>query len=389
MVKAAAFVAHGGGPTAVLNMSLLGVYRETRRQGLSRLWAGRGGLAGVLESKVQDLLSVPSGRMERMAFAPGSIPGSFRGALAAEALERVLQFFRQHEIRFFFYTGGNGSMGTALRMSRLAEQQGYELRVVGIPKTMDNDLRRTDHCPGFGSAARFVARAVRDIGLDQRALPTPVSIIEVMGRNSGWLAAASLLARRRPDDPPHFIYCPERPFESESFLTRVDSVLCRFGWVVGVVAEGLRDATGSMLGAARGSSLDARRRPLAGNCGQALARLVSLRLKVRARSEKPGLLCRCSSCCISPVDAREALRAGEFAVRRALRGETGVMVRFLRTDSPRYRSELGLVPLSRVADLERTLPQRYLEAEGMVSRDFCEYAAPLAGPLESFPLLGH
>ena len=146
-------------------------------------------------------------------------------------------------------------MGTALRIARAAMAQGYELTTIGIPKTVDNDICETDHCPGFGSGARFVATAVREIGLDQRALPTPVSVVEVVGRNAGWLAAASILARHQEDDPPHFIYVPERPFRTEEFVNRVDRILQKLGWVVGVVAEGIRDASGQMIYASDGSNL--------------------------------------------------------------------------------------------------------------------------------------
>jgi 6-phosphofructokinase len=182
-----------------------------------------------------NLLDVPLPRIKRLADQPGSMIGSFRGEVTDEHIERILGFFRHHDIRHFFYAGGNGSMGTALRIARAAAAQGYELTTIGIPKTVDNDIGETDHCPGFGSAARFVATAVREIGLDQRALPTPVSIIEVMGRNAGWLAAASILARRHQDDPPHFIYVPERPFSAREFVERVDRILQKLGWVVGVV----------------------------------------------------------------------------------------------------------------------------------------------------------
>ena len=174
MSKAEAFIAHGGGPTSVLNASLLGTVREGHRR-FRRLWAAQGGLAGLLRGEVLDLLDVPLPRLARLADQPGSMIGSFRGEVTDEHIERILGFFRRHDIRHFFYAGGNGSMGTALRISQAAAAQGYELTTIGIPKTVDNDICETDHCPGFGSAARFVATAVREIGLDQRALPTPVS----------------------------------------------------------------------------------------------------------------------------------------------------------------------------------------------------------------------
>ncbi len=384
MRHTSAFLAHAGGPTAVLNASLLGVVHESRRKRTNRLWAARGGLGGLLAGDTLDLLEIPERRLARLTDEPGSMIGSYRGPVTEDDLGRIVEFFRRREIRSCLYTGGNGSMGTALRIAQAAAASGYELSVIGIPKTIDNDICETDHCPGFGSAARFVALAVRDIGLDQRALPSPVSIIEVMGRNVGWLAASSILARHRPDDPPHFVYVPERVFDPEEFLTRVDGLLRKQGWAVGVVAEGLQYASGRMVGASGGSNRDARGRPLAGNVSVHLASLVSRRLKVRARSEKPGLLCRAFSPCGSSVDAREAYASGRFAVGAAAAGETGVMVSLRRADGPRYRCAWTLVALAKVADRERRLPRLFLPGTAKSEKRYRDYVAPLVGLVPRF-----
>lgn len=376
--KAHAFIAHGGGPTSVLNASLLGTVCEGHRL-FGRLWAAHGGLAGLLRGEVSDLLSVPQSRIARLAEQPGSMIGSYRGAVTDEHIERILEFFRRRDIRHFLYTGGNGSMGTAWRIARAAATQGYELNTIGIPKTVDNDICETDHCPGFGSAARFVVTAVREVGLDQRALPTPVSIIEVMGRNTGWLAAASILAQKHKDDPPHFIYVPEHPFSAAEFVQRVDRILQKLGWVVGVVAEGLRDASGQMVSASHGSNLDAKGRPLMGGVAANLATLVSEKLNVRARSEKPGVLGRAFSLCRSSVDAREAYEIGRFAVQSAVVGKSDVMVALRRQSTQKYRVSLELVPLTRVSERERVLPRRYFPRQAGVSLEFHNYVAPLIG----------
>jgi 6-phosphofructokinase len=380
-------VAHSGGPTTVLNMSLLGVMEESRQRRISNLWAGRWGLGGVLRGEVVDLLRLSRKTSLHLARAPGSFIGSYRGPMTDEDIDRILDFFRKREIHYCFYTGGNGSMGTLLRIQRAAFERGYELLTFGIPKTIDNDIRHTDHCPGFPSAARFVAMAVRDAGLDQRALPTPVSIFEVMGRNAGWLAAATLLARHRADDAPHFIFTPERPLDVQSFLSILDRTLERFGWALGVVAEGLREKSGRMIGGSGGHSRDSRGRLLPGNTAQHLAQIASKALKIRARSEKPGLLCRSFSPCTSSVDAREAYEAGRFAVQSALTGHSGMMVKFVRVAGDSYRCLLDLVPLELVAECERTLPLRYLGGNGSVRESFREYIEPLTGPLESLPVL--
>ncbi|MGH9432967.1 MAG: diphosphate--fructose-6-phosphate 1-phosphotransferase, partial [Terriglobia bacterium] len=340
-----AFIAHSGGPTAVLNMSLLGVMDEARRRHIPHVWAGRWGLGGTLRDDVVDLFRIPQRSLVQLARAPGSCIGGYRGPVTDDDIEQILGSFRRREIRYCLYTGGNGSMGTLLRIQRMASQSGYELLTLGIPKTIDNDIRHTDHCPGFPSAARFAAMAVRDAGLDQRALPTPVSIFEVMGRNAGWLAASTILARRRADDPPHFIYTPERPLDAERFLDILERTLQRWGWALGVVSEGLRGTSGKMIGGSAGHSRDARGRPLPGNTAQYLAQLASKSLKVRARSEKPGLLCRSFSSCVSPVDAKESYEAGRFAVRSVLHGHSRMMVKFKRAEGRRYRCLLGLVPL--------------------------------------------
>ena len=387
MENPSAFIAHSGGPTAVLNMSLLGVMDEARRRKLPHLWAGRWGLGGVLRNDVVDLLQISSHRLSFFAQTPGSLVGSYRGPMSDGDIGRILEFFRRLEIRYCFYTGGNGSMGTLMRIQRMSADLGYELVTMGIPKTIDNDLRHTDHCPGYPSAARFAAMAVRDAGLDQRALPTPVSIFEVMGRNTGWLAAATLLARRRADDPPHFIYTPERPLDEPSFLAVLDRTLHRLGWALGVVSEGLRCRSGRMIGGSAGHSRDSRGRPLPGNTAQYLAQLASRSLKVRARSEKPGLLCRSFSACPSPVDSKESYAAGRFAVRSALAGHCGMMVKFTRPAGPRYHCLLDLAALELVAEHERSLPLKYLGDNGSIRASFREYVAPLAGPIAIPPTL--
>jgi 6-phosphofructokinase len=374
-----AFVAHGGGPTSVLNASLQGLIEQAHAARLAHLWAAFGGLKGVLRGDTLDLLTVPKRRLAALGRQPGSVIGSSRDAVSPQDLATTVEFFRAHDVRYAFYTGGNGSMQTAFELAAAARRENYELITLGIPKTLDNDICQTDHCPGFGSAARFVATAVREIGLDQRALPTPVSIVEVMGRNTGWLAAASFLARHRHDDPPHFIYVPESAFNLSEFLARVDRLLRRQGWAVGVVAEGLKDAAGRPIAASGGSSRDAKGRPLPGNVAARLASLVSRELKVRARSEKPGLLCRAFSLCRSEVDAKEAYAIGCFALMSALEGKTDAMVAIRRLDSRRYRTSLELVPLSQVAEQERYLPRTFIAGSGGIREAYRHYAGPLIG----------
>lgn len=381
-----AVVAHGGGPTAVLNSSLLGVIDTARAGGIKRLWAPIGGLPGMPKIRCIDLLKMSQATLTAAAQQPGSYIRSFRGVITEADLDRFIQFCRKKDIHSCFYAGGNGSMGTALRITEAARKQNVELITVGIPKTVDNDICETDHCPGFGSGARFVVTAVRDMGLDQRSLPSPVSIIEVMGRNTGWLAAASILARHRKDAPPHFVYVPECTFDAEEFLGRVDRLLRRQGWAVGVMAEGLRNKSGRMIGAMGGSARDAKGRVLAGNCSVSLAALVTRRLKVRARSEKPGLLCRALTACRSEVDWLEAYEAGRAAVRAALAGKSEVMVALERSRTGPYRCTSKLVPLASVANRERKLDARFLKP-GDIDPSYARYVSSLVGDLPAAPVI--
>jgi 6-phosphofructokinase 1 len=300
-------------------------------------------------------------------------------------LERILQVFRAHEIRYFFYTGGNGSMGTASQLAAMARDAGLELAVIGIPKTIDNDIVETDHTPGYATTARFFACAVRDIGADNRALPGQVEVVEVLGRNAGWLVAATALARHEPDDAPHLVYLPERRLPLSRLLEDVDRVYSRLGRCVVAVCEGQLDENGEAFGAdVRSGSRGA----LAMNLGHRLAMLISQHLKIRARSEKPGLLGRASMAELSERDWEEARLCGQAAVRCACRGGTGVMVTLVRESAAEYAVSTGLAPLDRVAYIERLVPSDWIGAQGNdVTQDFLRYAAPLVGPISHHPRL--
>ena len=274
-------------------------------------------------------------------------------------------------------------MDTAHHVSRLARASGYEMRVVGIPKTIDNDLAETDHCPGFGSAARFIAHALRDIGGDNRALPTPVTVVEVMGRNAGWLVASTVMARKEPDDAPHLIYVPERRISEEQFLADVEAVYKRLKRVVVAVCEGQLNEKGEPFGAEMVKS-DGFQHKLAGNLAHTLSQLVTKGLNLRARSEKPGLLGRASMAYVSETDRAEAYLCGQAAVRAAVEGVTDKMVTLVREPGPEYRCATGLADLSAVANTERLLPAEWIAAAGNdVLPAFGEYAAPLAGEIEA------
>jgi 6-phosphofructokinase len=364
----------------VLNASLAGVIEESRKHTeITNLYGARYGLAGILREDFIDLFRQSGETISRIAHAPASALGTSRYNASQEDLVRVLEILRRHDVRYFFYAGGNGSMGTANQLDLLARASGQELHVVGIPKTIDNDLMETDHCPGYGSAARFFACAVRDIGADNRALPGQVEFVEVLGRNAGWIVAATSFARRREDDAPHLIYFPEAPLPLEQLLDDVQRVYQRLGRCVVAVCEGQLDESGQPFGAdVRASS----RGSLAMNLAHRLALLVSQRLKIRARSEKPGLLGRSCALNVSQSDWLEAGVCGRRAVLAGVRGQGGTMVTLTRAAGPGYAVDTGLVPLHRVALREREFPEEWRKgAPHELSAAFREYAAPLLGEI--------
>jgi 6-phosphofructokinase len=383
-----ALIAHGGGPTSVINASLVGLVEESRALGtFANLYGARFGVQGVLEEDLLELLRQDQNLMRAIAEAPGSALGSSRFKLADEDYGRILEFFKKKNIRCFFYTGGNGSMDTALQMSRHAHAAGYELQVIGIPKTIDNDLSITDHTPGYASTAHFFAVAAREVGEDNRSLPPPITVLEVLGRNAGWVVAATALARAHEDDAPHLIYFPERPVSLDQIAGDVERVYRRLGRVVVAVCEGQLDETGTPFGA----DVDRAASPvhrLASNLGHTLARLISGKLGRRARAEKPGLLGRCCGPMASELDREEARACGRSAACAAAKGESGVMIAIRRESQTPYGSSTFFTPLENVARTERLVPSAWInEAGNDVNRQFIEYASPLIPKVEGYARL--
>ena len=387
-LRGVAVVAHGGGPTQVINASLAGVIDECRRHpSITALYGARHGIAGVIEESFLDLGAQPADLVAAIGQTTGSALGSCRRKVSPADYDRILAVFKAHGVRYFFYNGGNDSMDTAWHVSRLARESGYEMRVMGIPKTIDNDLAETDHCPGYGSAARFIAHALRDIGGDNRALPTPVTVVEVMGRNAGWLVASTCLARAEEDDAPHLICLPERRISDEQFLADVEAVYKRLKRVVVAVCEGQLNDKGEPFGADMVKS-DGFQHKLAGNLAHVLSQLITKKLNLRARSEKPGLLGRASMAWVSETDRAEAYLCGQAAVRAAMEGVTDKMVTLVREPGPGYRCSTGLADLSTVANAERLFPAEWIHPSGHdVMPAFREYAAPLVGEIERRPRL--
>lgn len=380
---ASALIAQGGGPTAVINSSLYGVWAEMRSHAptISQLWGCRHGQKGLLTGSLVDVSAQPSQLMEGIRVAPGAALGSSRASLTDDELGRVIEELRRRDIRWFFSNGGNGSMGTALHLQRAADQAGYHLQVIGIPKTVDNDLAVTDHTPGYGSAGRFWAHAARDMGMDHRALPSPILVAEVIGRNVGWVVAATSFARHRHDDPPHLIYCPERPLPRAKLIADVEEVYRRLGRVFVCLCEGQLDENGSAFDADMDRPESPQHR-LASNLAHAVAKFVAKETGLRARSERPSLLGRSSSAYVSEVDRAEAEECGRAAVRAAVAGTRGSMIALRRDSNSPYASSMFLVKLEEVAGRERQMPDHFISAAANdVTDAYRDYARPLVGPV--------
>jgi 6-phosphofructokinase len=336
------------------------------------------GAVGLVDELFIDLYAEVAERWDAIARSPGSVLGSSRKNLRDEDFGRMLETLRRHEIRYVFLTGGNGTMQMALKLSNVCKHAGYEASVIGIPKTIDNDLFGTDHTPGFASAARFFVHGLRYIGADNRALPG-VTVVEVLGRNAGWLVASTLLARQEGDDAPHLVYLPERRLPFAQLASDVEQVYRKLGRVVVAVCEGQLDEQGKPFGADVRMASGA---PLALNLAHELSVRLSKSLGVSARSEKPGLLGRSFGALASAVDLAESRGCGAAAVGFALRGETGKMVTLERLEGHEYGTAVGLVPIEEVAGRERLFPPAWMpDGPTGGSVEFQRWVEPLVGPI--------
>jgi 6-phosphofructokinase 1 len=379
-----AVVAQSGGPTAVINASACGVIQECFRQGvIGDVYGANHGILGILQEDLFDLRAEPPETIEGLRRTPSAAVGSCRHKLRSDArqFERLLDVFRAHDIHYFFYIGGNDSMGTADQVDRLAREQGYELRVVGVPKTVDNDLVGTDHCPGYGSVAKFLATAVMEAGRDTEAMATfdQVTILEAMGRNTGWIAAATGLARRDEVDAPHLIYVPEVPFLIDRFLEDVRGVYHKLGRVFLVVSEGLVDENGEYITAEGGKfAVDPFGHRQLGGVADVLQHLIEKEVGVKCRYNKLGTCQRTALHCASKTDSDEAYLCGQDAVRQAVTGTTGFMVSLLRESDEPYRCRTGLTKLDQVANGVKKLPREFLDGPGTgITAAMRRYAGPL------------
>jgi 6-phosphofructokinase 1 len=385
MTRGTLLVGQSGGATAVINASLVGVVEGARAAGFGRVLGMRHAIEGLLNDDVVDLTGVPQGTLDLLRRTPSAALGTGRHKLKEADLDRALERLRAHEVRAFVYIGGNDSADTAHRLHNHARAAGYDLAVVAVPKTIDNDLPETDHCPGYGSIARYLGNATRDATYDTIASPQlyPVKFIDVMGRDAGWVPAACALGFG-PDeaDLAPLIYLPERPPpDADAVLAAVAERVGANGWVVVVVPETLRDASGRHLGGETPDYVDQFGHAYFPSPAAALTRLVAERLGFRARFDRPGTAARMSIALASAVDLDEAYRLGEDAARRAARGESDVMTALVRSADEPYHCDVTAVPLAAVANRVRRLSDEFIGKDGhTVTTAFQDYALPLLGP---------
>lgn len=381
-MKGNLLVVHGGGPTTVINASLYGVIKEAlKHDEIGAIYGALGGVDGIFSKNFIDFRQQSKEQIELLPFTPASAIGTSRKHLKSSDYETIVEILKECNIKYLLFNGGNGSMDTCGKIYKLAKEYGID--VIGIPKTIDNDIAVTDHSPGFGSAARYMAVSVSEVAQDIKAMPIHVCIIEAMGRNAGWIAASSALARKKAGDAPHLIYLPERPFNTEEFLKDVKDLYDKLGGVVVVVSEGLKGENGEPIVE---PVLKQGRDVYFGDVSAHLALLVMKELGIKARSEKPGILGRASATLQSSVDREEAIKVGEFAVKQILEGESGYMVGLDRVSNSPYQCEPILIPLEEVMMHEKKIPESYINSRGNdVTEEFIEYCRPLIGePLPEY-----
>ena len=388
MAKMNMVVAQSGGPSMVINESLVGAVLEARKSArIGKILGARHGILGILGDDYVDLRKPSVRKLRAIAETPSSALGSCRKKPDAEDCRKIFEAFRAKNVGYFFYIGGNDSADAARIVAEEAEKAGYPLVVYHIPKTIDNDLRSCDHTPGFGSAAKFVASALRGDDLDNRALGG-VKIDVIMGRDAGFLTAASALARVRPDDGPHLIYLPEVPFSLAKFEKDVAAAMKKFGRCVIAVSEGIRDAKGVSIGAQfAGGERDSHgnvQMSGTGALGDYLAKCLKATGKVkRVRADTFGYLQRSFPGVFSETDRREAFAAGQAAVKAALAGRlTKGTIAIVRENGAKYRVAFAPVPIQNAAKFTRSVPKEFIARNGHdVTAKFLDYARPIVGEL--------
>ncbi|OOG53793.1 6-phosphofructokinase [Rhodanobacter sp. C03] len=375
--------AQSGGVTAVINATAAGVIEAARTKGV-KVYAARNGILGALREELIDTSKESTTAITTLRHTPGGAFGSCRYKL--NSLEdnraeyaRLIDVFRAHDIRWFLYNGGNDSADTALKISQLGKAMGYDIRCIGVPKTVDNDLAVTDCCPGFGSVAKYTAISTLEASLDVASMAetsTKVFILEVMGRHAGWIAAAAGLAGEGADAPPHIILFPENTFDEVAFLAKVKATVERVGWCTVVASEGVRNAAGQFL--AEAGTRDAFGHAQLGGVAPVLAALVKEKLGYKYHWALPDYLQRSARHAASKVDAEQAYAVGKAAIEFALAGMNAVMPVVVRTSDAPYRWKIEPAPLAKIANREKKMPKNFISRDGFgITAAARRYLAPL------------
>ena len=387
-MKKNVIVGQSGGPTAVINASLYGVVYEAlnREDSFGTVYGMINGIEGFLADHYMDMEPLErSGELELIKNTPGSYLGSCRYKLPEDLEDAVypqlFEKFQALNIGYFFYIGGNDSMDTVSKLSRYAQKITRDIHVIGIPKTIDNDLIETDHTPGFGSAAKYIASTVREIAIDASVYDNKksVTIVEIMGRHAGWLAAASVLARKFEGDNPVLIYLPESDFDQDAFIDKVKETLeCTPNLVV-CISEGIHDKNGTFVcELASDVGVDAFGHKMLTGSGKYLENLVKERIGVKVRSIELNVCQRCSSSMLSKTDQKEAIASGAYGVKCALEGETGKMIAFKRVKGAPYTIDYVTADVNKVCNQEKTVPAQWITKDGTdIGEGFIAYARPL------------
>ena len=385
-------IMQSGGCTAVINQSLAGIitsYQKIAPQ--SRIFGADHGVEGILSGNIPDITDISNETIKSLGAAPGSALGSTRRKLRPSDTETIFNLLDRHKIKTFHIIGGNDSATTGLTFQREAESMGYDLIVVNIPKTIDNDLVQTDHCPGYGSSARFVAQATLGAGRDALAMgiSSPITIIEVMGRDAGWLAASASLYKRDDFDPPHFIGVPEIPLDEERFLIQMEQAYRRHGYAVAVLAENVKGTNGTIGEQTEPWFTDDFGHAYYEGPSRYLAEQVTRKLGVRCRYEKPGTIQRSLMDSVSDIDSAEAFKIGREATLRAESGQTGIIMSLEREPGSIYECSLKTATLENVAGKVRLMPGEFLDIElagvGNTTDKFKNYLEPLTGSPLNIP----
>jgi len=390
-------VAQSGGPTCAINASVAGVITEAgKHEGIEEIYGGLNGILGILNEELIDLNDEKRKTIEGLKYTPAAALGTCRYKIdfkkkpekAAKDMDRLFQVFEAHNIRYFFYAGGNDSQDTSHKIHEEAVKRGYELRVIGVPKTIDNDLPFTDSCPGYGSVIKYAATTVMEVGIDVGSMATDdgsCCIIEVMGRSAGWIAAGTVLAKRgNPANPPHIILVPEIQYDIDEFLARVKATIEAHKYCIVVVGEGIRNKQGEEIGADK-TRLDAFGHPVLAGAAEKLKEFVQGKLNTKTRTVLLGYAQRAAAHFAAQIDIDNAFACGQAAVRAAVDGKSGYMVKIVRdnaravlTGDGKINWTTDLHPLAEVANVEHFVPRDWISEDGFLPNEsFVQYAAPL------------